>query len=836
MANAWSGSKSRSVDAWSAGAPAVSPHGSSHHNIIRNLVSDAVNTAKGLPFGLVQTAEHPIRSAKAMGEYYKSTYGQGWGHFYQEFHAHPLQPLLDAISVPLILAGGLGFAVKGASAAAELGHVAEAADLARASRFMDEGNFAEGYKAMYRHPKLAESADRFRAGTPGTTRQVQTPLQGLTLPKAYSANLFRRAMTKGVESIFEGVGNKLERRSGETSYFSTKNLGRRMLVKDQSKRTAATAGRIFGQARVLRASKKAGISPQEAIQALGDNFERMHIENAHWVPYDEKLFENPAFRDKYEVIAKAKPMDVIDAASEANGDFGKFLKLHQGEGYGTSKVSLGGYDEAQVKEAIHTLASRVKTTQSKREAFIDHNGRVGIVRKGLGQQAAKDLEGSVDLAHAIYRAPLKVWKGMILGLAPRYFVNNVIGNAGMYAAATNPVEFTRGVLGAMKSVHGIRKTARAERQMGTELDGIMAKYLPEDWVLENMGFLQHGAIGIDQTIGVQGKGPIARARHGRLYSVTEKVAYRGPQRASLMGALTTDKDFRNFFRAYKKQGMTSEAAFQKAAKNIVLNPSKQAAFEKRVTDWAGQYYHLNGLEKTITALVPFYNWDRHALRFGKEQVLSRPVRSATLAQIGALGDKQAAQELGKVPDFLKGAIPVSGHDSGILGFIFGQHVAGRKKVLLTAGYNPLASAAEDANTIASLVGLGQGTPGESIGGQLNPLISGMIAGVTGQELFSGAKTPAHHGGPFGEALNESLVKLPQVNTIKALLGKAPSQTTKQGKPTLYQKGVRQDLSSILGLNERDFSVQTARAMYKEEHRPPSRSTRKKAKKHVKALY
>jgi len=75
-----------------------------------------------------------------------------------------------------------------------------------------------------------------------------------------------------------------------------------------------------------------------------------------------------------------------------------------------------------------------------------------------------------------------------------------------------------------------------------------------------------------------------------------------------------------------------------------------------------------------------------------------------------------------------------------------------------------------------------------------------------------------------------------VTTIKALLGHEPKQTTKMGKPTLYQKGVRQDLSSLFGLNERDFSVSTARAMYKEEHRPPPRSTRKKAKKHVKALF
>ena len=87
---------------------------------------------------------------------------------------------------------------------------------------------------------------------------------------------------------------------------------------------------------------------------------------------------------------------------------------------------------------------------------------------------------------------------------------------------------------------------------------------------------------------------------------------------------------------------------------MLKSPGARAAVEKRVTDWAGQYYHLNSLERNLTAVVPFYNWTRHALRFGKEQVLARPAQSAVLSQIGALGDKEAKKELGNLPDFLKG--------------------------------------------------------------------------------------------------------------------------------------------------------------------------------------
>ena len=81
---------------------------------------------------------------------------------------------------------------------------------------------------------------------------------------------------------------------------------------------------------------------------------------------------------------------------------------------------------------------------------------------------------------------------MILAQSPRYFVNNVIGNAGMYAAATSPVEFTRGFVAAVKSVKGIRAAKRVEVQAGNHIDGIMAKFLPNEFVHEEFGFLQHG--------------------------------------------------------------------------------------------------------------------------------------------------------------------------------------------------------------------------------------------------------------------------------------------------------------------------------------------------------
>lgn len=847
-------------------APVSQPKG---HGILHNLLEDAVTTAKGIPFGIEQTVEHPIKSVKLMGKSYADTYGHGWGNFLHSFHEHPLQPLLDAISVPLILAGGAGFAVKGASAAADIGRAAELGDawaqgMDKVSALTKAGDYAgaeEARASLSRNPTLYKQAQRFKKGTLATTRFIDTPLDGVSLPYAYSSNLFRRAMTKGADMILEGVGNKYGIRP-----LSTEGKGARMLEKELSTRKAATASRAMGQARVLYGAKKAKLDPHEVAAALNEDFEHTFMQNAIKVDakHAEKLAQNPLFKQEWEFVYADPTSESVDATVEHpyegpvappgtkmlttgstpvkyghdfKSEWTHKVKMGQ-DGYATNDHTLGGYEGQQMQDFIHTLGERIKTGNTVSKAHVDENGMVTIARKGAKTAYQDDIAGTAKLAEQIYKRPLKMWKFFILAGAPRYFVNNVIGNAGMYAAATNPVEFTRGILSAVKRMHGDAAARDMETQMTSTLEKLMNRHLPNEWISQNMGYLQHGAMGVEQTAGMGLRSPFSRQARSGLYEVTEKASYRGPQRASLTGAMVTDGDFRDLYRHYKGQGMKDSVAFQKAANEIVRNPIKQAALEKRVTDWAGQYYHLNPLEKMITAFVPFYNWDRHALRFGKESVLSRPVRTATLASLGGLGDKQASKELGKLPDFMKGAIPIGSHTGGIAGLLFGQRIAGRQKVILSAGYNPLAAAADDAHALAALIGARNP---EEVAGQLNPVVSGAVAGITGQNMFSGARVPRglHIGGKqivggiLGTAAQQTFGELPQAKLLEAEFGKGAPTKTKQGDPTLYTHNVRQQLSSLFGLNERDYSPKAAAKLYRTEH--GIKKGRRKSKKQATAF-
>jgi hypothetical protein len=832
--------KSRFGDGTSAlDAPVSQPHHG--HGILHNLLADAVDTAKGIPFGIVQTAEHPIRSVKLMGQSYADEYGHGFNHFWHSFKEHPLQPLLDAISVPLLLAGGAGVAVKGASAAAEIG--AGGAEWARtmeaASVAANAGKFAEAdalRASVANSPKLMKAAQRFQKGTAATTRVVESPSGLPMLARTYSSNLFRRALTKGADNLIEGTLGKIPSKSG-VPYFSEAGLAERTEAKHLGQRVAATTGRQVRQARGLIKAEKRGIEPALAGDAMIRNFKRVVMDNG--IKLDKAGVEKVLAKDS---IGRQR-WSLIQAGTEEAHKWergpGGALE-HKGTetvASGEAKmrdVSLSGYETGTLHDFIKTrLPSSIKLTKNIEHGLQDEHGYYTLVRDGSPEAYVKEIERTHTLLKQVAKNPVRVWKLAILGFAPRYFVNNVVGNSLMYAAATNPVEFTRGVYEAIRSAHGIRAAAKFEKAQNGEMAGIMAKLMPEEFVDEQMGYLQHGAMALEGTAAMT-RNPLSFGAKTGLFGVTEKVAYRATQRASILGAVTTLPDFRKLFREYRRQGMARDEAFQKATRTLTKDPRMAAAIEKRVTDWAGQYYHLNGAEKMISALVPFYNWDRHALRFGKEQVLSRPVRTIVLSQLGALGDSEAKRELGNLPDFMKGAVPLRGHEGGVLGLLFGQQIRGRQKIALTAGYNPLAAAADDATALAALVGAGPKGPREALGSQLNPVVSGAIGGITGEQLFSGAQAKGlelpggrHVTGPVGEALNETFAQLPQVKLAKTEFGGAPSDKTKKGDPTLYTKDVRQQLSSLFGFNERDYSPEAAAKLYREEHHIKKGRRRKK---------
>jgi hypothetical protein len=102
---------------------------SSHPNIatqvLGNLKNDIVDTATGMPAGLLHSVEHPIDAAQQIGQSYADLYGPllhgDFGKFGHNVAQHPLSPALDLLSLVSLGAGTAARAAGTVGRTAEIG-------------------------------------------------------------------------------------------------------------------------------------------------------------------------------------------------------------------------------------------------------------------------------------------------------------------------------------------------------------------------------------------------------------------------------------------------------------------------------------------------------------------------------------------------------------------------------------------------------------------------------------------------------------------------------------------------------------------------------------------
>lgn len=749
------------------GGGAAPPHSPPHHGIFHNLLSDVVSTAKGIGPGLVTTFEHPVRAAKGMVKaeaamYSPLIHGQ-FGQFWNNVETHPLAPLLDALTVATLGAGGVGVAAKAGETAGLLG---------------------EG------------AGDIARVGTRFTVKDLPTSLgngvRAGEIARHYSPNIARRYLIqKPVEKAFEKagnlpIGNKL---FGPGGLHDMTPLGRGNRILEQ-RGSAHAAGTAFAMNRELgsvRRLLKGGGDSAATNTAIGGLINKGILDSvfAHSIKADASKAQHLGGQD-WLYVKRVHPVAPPQEAS------------------------------------LSAWADHIKTktplvlTKDPAKALKDEQGQLTVVHQKVPQLASREASNSLRTLNLIYKQPTKLWKYLVLAQAPRYFVNNTIGNSMMLMASTRPDRLVRGIYHAVAAVHGVKAAERSARQagdaIGAEQTRLVGTAYHKWYAGPNAGpGSELARVGGRTAKSRLGKAiePIAHRASQGLYGATEKVAYRATHMAGVNAAMMETPQFRKLFTQFRDAGKSRTTAFQMAFDHASEDPTVRGFVSKRAADWAGQYHHSTQLENAVRNIVPFYSWDRHALRFAREQALGRPGASDVLTHMGAEGNTYTQKTLGNLPDFMQGAVPLGKH-GGILGAILGGVPAGREKALLTNSFNPLASAGEDANALAALAGQQVGSKSDALGFQINPIIAGAISSLTGQQLGSGA--PVHYkGGVIGGAATNTFGSVPLAKLIQSLVSPQPS-TTKKGKPTLYTHGPRQQIQSLFGLPVRDVSREAAAIM------------------------
>lgn len=913
---------------------ASGPSKPAHHTLFGNLLRDVVSIPKGIIPGMVQLAKHPIRELKAeakyTGHFYSPLIHGEFGKFYGNVHAHPLQPLLDAVSVATLAFGGVGAGIKAADTVVNLGRASEVTAaiaehavtpgagmaLGRTGAYWDNlyrsvTNNVEASAARVersRMPGLTQTAERFRKGGPGTYKSLDTGAPGYQVYKEYSHNLFTRAMQKyGFEAPLAAVaklkvkGNPLgeggiydytlggrakrgmelhsSQRKAATGEASRRELKLyhnidKALRKGQAKglynAEEATAGLKIAHARLITAAEtwmaQTGVKTYaDVAQDLPDGFHLQYQKDTSRVTRPKGAIAhipahmNPEGKPVTSMILP-NGKEIPIKATTRNVKPGKKAIVLPGRAVEEMQKTTSGkhfiappniivkdgiaqFEKGSAAKTVTKIGERlggdaaVTRLKSEAKVYRDAQGRpyynmirkgdINALSKGLTEEGER-VEKSLSL---MARKPIVAWKYAVLSLSPRYYVNNLT-NYLMLAMAANPVAVTRGMLDSFRMSHGTKEASQkavreAENQMNGILDGEIIKY-SGNWMDTYFTGIHASNYGSGLESGTFHK--VA----GVGFNLVEQTIYKRSMAAGTIMAMRSIPAVRELEIMYRGHGMNSYEAFNAAATQMASDPVIHSRVMRMVGDWAGQYYHLNGLEQKLTALVPFYNWDRHALRFAKTLVVEHPTTAAVLGRLGREGQEYSDKELGKLPDFMQGALPI-GRASGFLGkiedVVLGASQNGRNKILLTHGLNPLAAAGENIHAIAALGGAYQGR--EALGMQANPLLSGIFQGITGENLVTGAKV-GHKGGIIGGiatniGLTPAPVKLvvPLMHNLGGHIGIGSggwgtpqpkmNKRTHVTKPFLYSKSESQNLRNWLGLNVRDYDASAATAIYNEQN-------------------
>jgi hypothetical protein len=135
---------------------------------------------------------------------------------------------------------------------------------------------------------------------------------------------------------------------------------------------------------------------------------------------------------------------------------------------------------------------------------------------------------------------------------------------------------------------------------------------------------------------------------------------------------------------------------------------------------------------------------------------------------------------------------------------------GRANVLSTQGLNPYASLPDVADTAGALVGVGKQGAGETLAGQLNPFITGLIESDHGAVAPLGREAPASRRRHRRQTAANVVEGLPHVKLLETLVnGEAqPKPNKRTGKVTnfLYRKDARAQIAALLGVPVKELDT------------------------------
>lgn len=800
--------------------------------IAGNLLGDVRDAAVGIPMGLVNLAEHPIRSVEAMGKAEWATYSPLFhghvGEFLHGLEEHPLQPILDIATI--VTLGGAAAGTLSTSAARGL---AAAGKIEAAERFAAVGGKTvktievggkQVPKVVPRDPiNLIEQSKIFagkKTGVPETRVAYRHVSQNPVVRMRQNATAAAMDKIGAKFGTAEMKSGRLEL-TGAARFVGEGARYKKALGHLEADRRMAT--HQLQMTALKEAIKIKGMTGTQIWAALHPHFTQM--------------------MNRHEISIKPKNL-----RTKSDGQLGLAhgYQFRRADHLERENYIPKDNSPQEMAKAIDKW-KKDEFTDDIYDAKVLPDGSYAVARSA--EEMAQEASNAYRAIHAIHSKPMQVWKWLVLAASPRFFVNNVVGNTLMYVMATNPKASVEGIVHAARAHFTEAKALRELQGTDRLIRKLQGSATKQGWGMQTEGFAGSEMADLTSKATTEKRmnkaakelstkrGRVKKVVKGGFYPITHKISDSWIRTATVNYAAKRTGAYQLEYQQLRANGVGYFDAHEQALHKVIDDPGAHSFVTNAVNNVLGDYNYLSRTERAVKNVVPFYTWDRAIMRHTKEMALNRPYQAAMMAGIGYQGVQQTQAALGKVPDFLKGAIPVGSHTDGFLGFILGVETGSRTRVLTTQGLNPYSTVPDITSALGAIVGLGDKSAGETVGSQISPFLAGAVESLTGTSLLSGAPIDQPSGGILGSIVNKVGTGTPQFRLLKAAL-EGGNAGADPDHPTLFTSDLRQQLSSYLGMPTKDVSKKAMETIYAREHpanrqyaarerrslfKPPSRS-------------
>jgi hypothetical protein len=428
----------------------------------------------------------------------------------------------------------------------------------------------------------------------------------------------------------------------------------------------------------------------------------------------------------------------------------------------SQKIPKTAQNAARTRDQLSELAGaeyqpdkfHIEPGQSLDDAEQIHGEYLWVPRQ-LADHLAGEFTRSSGAIRKFIEKPLQTWRALVLGLRVGFLVNNFVGNHLLYAIHAAGPDGLKAYLNAVKRVHGESMVKRliTDHQIPEALrERFMDEFFPEQSHAATFGETQKpGPVLGKRLQGKKGR-KLKRATAG-LLPATQAASETVLRRALVEKLIRTSPEFKKVYNAMPRQTRSFETAAHRLLKSQG-GDAFQARISEQVNNALGDYLHMGALGKAARDVLPFFSWYKAIVRITAHLALDNPLRLQIIEKIGQLGVEWNEQQLGPLPDYLKGIVVLGKGDNPL--------------VASSSGVNPFATIGQ----VTDAGGLIYGKPGTA--GRAfselgpNPFLLSAIEQLSGKDLFSGRDLKGNQGlalvGP------NIATELPQVQVAKAIAG------------------------------------------------------------------